>query len=45
MQVGRLGKKLFMGGLGIVPHAEEVDVAADLLAPLAVVVGGPRKRR
>ena len=30
-------------GLGVAPNAEEVDLAADLLAPLAVVVGGQWK--
>ena len=34
-----------MGGLGVFPDTEEMDLAADLLAPLAVVMGGQRERR
>lgn len=32
-------------GVRVFPDAEEVDLPADLLAPLAVVVRGKRERR
>ena len=38
-------KVVLQGGLGILPDAEEVDLPADFLAPLAVVVGGQGKGR
>jgi len=36
-------KVIVQGGLRVSPEAEEVNLAADLLAPPAVVVGGQRK--
>jgi hypothetical protein len=44
MKVSRNPKVTVEGALRVGPDAEEVDLAKDLLAPLAVVVGRERKR-
>jgi hypothetical protein len=43
MKIRSRAKVLVQGGLGIFPDAEEVDLGADLPAPLSVVVGCERK--
>jgi hypothetical protein len=45
VEVGGYSKVAGQGGVGAIPDAEEAQLAADLLAPLPVVVGGERKRR
>jgi len=45
MEVGGLTQVPLVGGLWVFPDPEEADLAADLPAPLAVVVGCERNGR
>ncbi len=44
VKIGGDTKAVLKGGIGVVPDAEEVNLAADFLAPLTIVVRSQRER-